>query len=139
MVAASHTHDSLLAGDQLSRGALEQVSGFNTVVRSGGEACPNCHSLIRRTVQFKFGNSSQHDYLVGDRISWGGNDKGRPAHRVQVLGVPEDCPVCGYDTDGVYDVFIDDDVIVDVVPGREQSYQEAEARHGHYGYIVLEP
>jgi hypothetical protein len=114
------------------------VSGFNTVVSSKEEVCPNCHSLIRWTAQFKYGDSSQHDYLVGDRISWGGNDKGRPARRVQVLGIPEECPVCGYEKDGIYDVFINNDVIVDVVPGQEEPYMEAEARGGHYGYIILE-
>jgi predicted RNA-binding Zn-ribbon protein involved in translation (DUF1610 family) len=115
------------------------VSGYNTVVRSEEEVCPNCHTVIRRTVQFKYGNTRQHDYLIGDRISWGGYHIGRPVHRVRVLGFPENCPVCGYDQNGVYDVFINDDVIVDVVPGRTQPYEEAEARDGHYGYIVLEP
>jgi hypothetical protein len=95
--------------------------------------------LIRRRVQFKYGDTWDYDYQVGDRISWGGNDKGRPAHRVQVLGFPEECPVCGYDPAGVYDVFIEDDVIVDVVPGRTLPYEEAEKEGQDYGYIILEP
>ena len=111
------------------------MSAYNTVVLPDEEKCPHCGAVIRRRVQFKYGDTWQHDYMIGDRIKWGGNDIGKPARLVTALGYPEDCPVCGHDLDGVFDVVIRDGVIKDVVPGKTQPYIDA----GDASYIVLEP
>jgi hypothetical protein len=111
------------------------MSAYNTVVLPADEQCPHCGSVIRRRVQFKYGDTRQHDYAVGDRLSWGGNDIGRPATLVKVLGYPEDCPVCGQDLGGVFDVIVRSNVIEDVVPGSTQPYIEAD----NASYLVAEP
>ncbi len=111
------------------------MSAYNTVVLPDEEKCPHCGAVIRRRVQFKYGDTWQHDYMIGDRIKWGGNDVGQPARLVTALGYPEDCPVCGNDLGGVFDVVIRDGIIKDVVPGKTQPYIDA----GDANYIVLEP
>jgi predicted RNA-binding Zn-ribbon protein involved in translation (DUF1610 family) len=111
------------------------MSAFNTVVLPAVERCPRCGSVIRRRVQFKYGDTWQHDYAVGDHIIWGGNDVGVRAALVRALGHPEDCPVCGYDFGGVFDVIVRDGVIGEIVPGDTRPYIEA----GHASYLVAEP
>jgi hypothetical protein len=110
------------------------VSAYNTVAMAAEEKCPRCKSLIRRRVQFKYGDTWQHDYLIGDRISWGGNDVGEPAGLAMALGYPEDCPVCGFDLGGVFDVIFRDGIIEDVVPGNTRRYIEAD----NGSYLIVE-
>jgi hypothetical protein len=76
------------------------MSAYNTVVLPRQTNCPHCGSGIRPRIQFKYGDTQQHDYSVGDRIKWGGNDIGKPARLVTALGYPEDCPVCGKELGG---------------------------------------
>lgn len=93
------------------------MSAYNEVVGIETEQCPRCQSIIQRPVQFKYGDSWQHQYSVGDRIKWGGNDIGEPGHLlVVVLGYPGECPVCGYVPDCTYDVWIKEDSIDSVQP-----------------------
>ena len=110
------------------------MSAFNTVVLAAEEVCPRCGSLIRRRVQFKYGDAWQYDYVVGDRISWGGNDVGKPAGLVVALGHSQDCPVCGFYPGGVFDVILRGDVIEDVVPGSTQPYIDAD----NATYLIVE-
>jgi hypothetical protein len=111
------------------------MSAFNTVTSADEERCHRCGSLIHRRVQYKYGETWQYDYAVGDRIRWGGNDYGKPARRAVALGHPEPCPFCGLEVDGVYDVLICDDVIASVTPGRTEPY----LRSGDTGYLILDP
>lgn len=39
---------------------------------------------------FKYGDSWQHHYVLGDKLNWGGNDVGEPGHKLVV--------VVGYET-----------------------------------------
>jgi hypothetical protein len=110
------------------------MSAYNTVVLAAEEECPRCRSLIRRRVQFKYGDTWQYDYAVGDRISWGGNDVGKPAGLVMALGYPEECPVCGFDIGGVFDVILRAGVIEDVVPGSTRPYIDAD----NASYLIVE-
>jgi hypothetical protein len=110
------------------------MSAYNTVVMPRPQSCSHCGSEIRPWVQFKYGDTRQHDYMIGDRVDWGGNDVGHPARLVKALGYPEDCPVCGQELDEVYDVIVCDGVIKDIVPGRTQPYIDA----GHAQYVILE-
>ena len=59
---------------------------------------------------------------------------GTPATLVKVLGYPEDCPVCGNDLGGVFDVIVHSGVIEDVVPGTTRPYIEDD----NSSYIVIE-
>lgn len=57
--------------------------------------CPNCGEMTEQVIQFKFGDTWQHDYAIGDTLRWGGNDIGRAGlGKVMVLGAAEECPVC---------------------------------------------
>jgi hypothetical protein len=111
------------------------MSAYNEVTRVAEEVCPRCGSKIHRLVQFKYGDTWQHRFAVGDRIDWGGNDIGESGHKlVVVLGYPGECPVCGHVPDRTYDVWIRDDVIEDVRP--------SDGTHDYVGggqtYFVIE-
>ena len=88
------------------------MGAFNTVETSG--TCPCCKQAVNLEVQFKYGNTYQHHYKIGDVITWGGNDIGKPGRtRVVVDGVAV-CPDCDCDVD--YEVWLEKDKIVDVKP-----------------------
>src|SRR5688572_64615 len=97
--------------------------------------CPGCNGSVPLRIQFKYGNTWQHEYKLGERLTWGGNDIGEPGHkRVVVDGIAESCPSCGYDETMDYYVFLRDDVIVSVEPAtNEYDF----ARTGRT-YIVLD-
>jgi hypothetical protein len=40
--------------------------------------CKVCQHLLKGNLQFKFGDTWQHQYLIGDKIKWGKNDIGKP-------------------------------------------------------------
>jgi hypothetical protein len=86
-------------------------------------------------VQFKYGDTWQHRYVVGDKLEWSGNDIGDPGHKlVFVEGAPGECPVCGHAPDMTYDVEVQEDVIVDVRP--------SDGTHVYLGgqtFFVVEP
>ncbi len=110
------------------------MSAYNEV-RAPEEVCPRCESKINRQVQFKYGDTWQHRFLIGDSISWGGNDIGEPGHDlIVVVGYPSECPVCGHVPDRTYDVFIRRDVIEDVRPSDGMYDYAASVR----GYFVVE-
>jgi hypothetical protein len=54
------------------------MSAYNTVVLAAEVQCPRCGSLIRRRVQFKYGDTRQHDYAIGDRIRRGATTSASP-------------------------------------------------------------
>ena len=111
------------------------MSACNEVIRVAEEVCPRCGSKIHRSVQFKYGDTWQHCFVVGDRIDWGGNDIGEPGHKlVVVLGYPGECPVCGHVPDRTYDVSIRDDIIEDVRPS-DGTYDYVGSRRT---YFVIE-
>ena len=40
--------------------------------------CPNCGVSSPIRIQYKYGNTCQLQYKIGDSITWGVNDKGEP-------------------------------------------------------------
>ncbi len=127
---------------------------FNTVHIQ--QACPACGQLVGRELQFKYGETRQHSYQVGDALkwggsdykykhpraqrqvlnsgAWGGNDVGEPGHKVVVVdAMSSACPNCG--ADGDYEVLIEDNKIVFAQPasGRYDFSPNNET------YLVLEP
>ncbi|WP_423735646.1 hypothetical protein [Chitinophaga caseinilytica] len=66
-------------------------------------------------VQFKYGDTWQHQHAVGDRILWEGNDIGvKVALKAKVYGILETdtCPVCNHDNlNNEYDIYEEGDVI----------------------------
>lgn len=111
------------------------MSAYNEVIRRDEETCPRCGSSIHRPVQFKYGDTWQHQFAVGDRIAWGGNDIGEPGHKlVVVLGDAGECPICGHVPDGTYDIMIEQDVIT----GVDQSDGTYDYVGSGETYIILE-
>lgn len=50
---------------------------FNTLITE--TTCPNCGAKSEIRIQYKYGNTRQLHYSMGDGITWGGNDIGNPA------------------------------------------------------------
>lgn len=76
--------------------------------------CINCGNDFKGKVQFKFGNTWQFNYQVGDTVRWGGNDVGESDKPiVEVYGIAENsiCPNCGYVNDEEFDIAIIDNII----------------------------
>jgi hypothetical protein len=108
------------------------MSAFNTV--RGTAACPRCGRTSEAEVQFKYGNTWQYSYRLGDRLRWGGNDIGSPGRKLVVAeGVGGPCPFCkaGYLD---FDVFIEGDILVRIEP-----VAGARAPTTPDGFLVIEP
>ncbi|MCH5671598.1 hypothetical protein [Streptomyces gilvus] len=64
------------------------------------------------TLQFHFGNADLDTYRIGERMRWGGNDKGTPGKElVEVIGYQEPCDRCGLDEDKEYVLVFEHDVL----------------------------
>jgi hypothetical protein len=108
------------------------MGAFN--LARGPALCPNCNRSADFEVQFKYGDTWQHAYRVGDKIRWGGNDIGIPGRkRVLVEGIGGPCPHCKADNLD-FDVLIEEDEIVGIEP-----VHGARRATGPEGFIVLEP
>ena len=99
--------------------------------------CSNCEVKSPVRIQFKFGNTWQLHYKIGDAITWGGNDIGNPnLTNVKAYGIAEStiCPSCNEDRiPEEYDVFIKDNVITGVAPMKNIDDYLA----GNAEYVVL--
>jgi hypothetical protein len=107
------------------------MGAFNTVVVAWKN--PATGQELELLVQFKYGDTWQHAYRLGDNVRWGGNDIGRRgAARVVVDGALEGKPpVAGIPED--FEVYIIDNRIEAVLPasGTYDFVREGES------YIVL--
>jgi len=95
--------------------------------------CPRCGKSSFMVIQFKFGDTWQHEYRVGEKLKWGGNDVGSPDQRcVLVAGLAGPCPFC--DADGLEcDVVVEFDVIAAVTASSGTTVREAKE-----GFVVVE-
>ena len=95
------------------------MGAFNTVRVNA--RCTNCGDTVDQDVQFKFGDCWLHKYTVGDRLDWGGNDRGKPGLvKVLVPGMSEPCSSCAF-LGNEFIVTIEHDVITAVEPLPEDS------------------
>lgn len=107
------------------------MSAFNTVTLSWPD--PKSGRTMELRVQFKFGDTWQHEYREGDRLKWGGNDIGpQKARYVVVDGALEGMPPEGMGED--FEVHIRDGIIEKVVPA-SGNFDFLSSEHT---YIVLE-
>ena len=61
-------------------------------------ACPSCHEIASREIQFRYGAVWQYRYHLGDVLRWGRNDVGDPdAPDVDVDAWLCECPSCDHD------------------------------------------
>lgn len=90
------------------------MSAYNTV--SVKLKCPVCGSDVTVPVQFKYGNTWQFHYDIGETLRWGGNDIGeRGKKRVVVDGVVAGkCPNCSYDGEWNAYIHVENDRVVRV-------------------------
>jgi hypothetical protein len=112
------------------------MSAYNEVISCEEDECRRCGSKIRRTLQFKYGDTWQHRYEIGDHIRWGGNDVGEPGHKVVVVeGYAHECPICSHVPDKTYDITIRDDVI-ECVRSSDGTYDYVRSDQN---YVVVQP
>lgn len=87
------------------------MSAFNTL--TARLVCPICRVHVTLRVQFKYADTWQSNYSLGDKLAWGGNDIGCGTARYVVLdGAGEDCPNCTQDTE--FYIFVRNDVLESV-------------------------
>jgi hypothetical protein len=87
--------------------------------------------LHEARIQFKYGDTWQFDYHIGDTLKWGGNDFGSPELKnVKTYGIIESttCPFCGKENiNEEYDLFVRDSIITAVAPiQRVEDYLNGE-------------
>ena len=112
------------------------MSSYNVLVMPEDETCPNCGSRISRHAQFKYGEVRQHEYQIGNKITWGANNVGSPGYRAVLLSAhPERCPACGDLPNVRFEVLVEEDVLIGVERGTVDSEY---LRFGHESFVVLE-
>lgn len=90
------------------------MSAYNTVSIKRLVPCRRCGDTGEIKVQFAYGDTQQHSYAMGDKISWGGNDVGVPTDgKVLLLGTPEHCPTCGIDIPEEYVLCVENGRLAD--------------------------
>lgn len=95
--------------------------------------CPLCKEQVELRLQFKYGDTWQLEYELGDQLRWGGNDIGKPdANRVVLDAPAEPCPNCGFGAD--FEIFVENGKIEKFQPA---SHEYDFAAH-HESFIVLD-
>ncbi len=107
------------------------MSAFN--ILEAKLACPFCGQAGEFEIQFKYGDTWQHRYHLGDLLKWGGNDVGiADAKQVRIEGIGGPCPNCK--TNFVeFDLFLGNDRIDQVTAVRTRQINAAPE-----GFEVLE-
>jgi hypothetical protein len=108
------------------------MGAFNTL--NASVLCPICGKEASFQIQFKYGDTWQHVYSIGDRLKWGGNDIGvSNAAHVVVEAVGGPCPHCAADN-LEFDIRVDDNRLEQVIPiGKERTV------HSREGFRLTEP
>lgn len=109
---------------------------FNTLITE--TTCPNCGAKPEIRIQYKYGNTRQLHYSMGDTITWGGNDVGNPAlTKVKAYGIAESitCTACNEECiPEEYDVFIIENKITKFAPIKSiEEYLDGDGE-----YVILE-
>ena len=106
------------------------MSAYNTLTVNS--KCCNCKKETEIKIQFKFGDTWDYEYRLGDAITWGGNDVGKKdAKKVVVDGTAEECIHCGSSVD--YLIFVENDVIKSF----EKNSGQFDFNHSEGYYLIL--
>ena len=110
------------------------MGAFNELIEN--VQCPNCRIFYEGKIQFKYGDTWQLEYRIGDKLKWGGNDIGKAAiTKVRVYGILESdkCPACGKKNSNYeFDIFVENGVLTGVAIMEDYDYWDDE------NYKVLE-
>jgi phage FluMu protein Com len=105
------------------------MGAFNTLKAS--TLCPQCKTLVPLKFQFKFGDTWQYEYVIGDILSWGGNDYGKSGlSEVMVQAFSEECPNCKSESE--YIIHVESDVLIGVFPNSGEN----SILFGINGYVI---
>ncbi len=105
------------------------MGAFN-IVRTRAR-CASCGRDSDQEIQFKYGDTWQHEYRLGDELKWEGNDRGiRDAKRVWIEGIGE-CPLCRAFPE--FHVVLVDNRLDSVLPQKEGM-----PALGEKGYLIVE-
>ena len=89
------------------------MGSYNTLIVP--VKCSECGNAYEGKVQFRYADSRQRFYRIGDKLAWGGNDVGKPGQKhVKAYGILENdrCDVCMMlNTSNEFDIYIFDDTI----------------------------
>ena len=98
--------------------------------------CSNCKNIYQGRIQFRYGNTWQIEYRIGDKLEWGGNQIGNPNEKkVKAYGILESelCPACGkVNKNNEFDILVENSVLVNVTIMQNYDYE------GEGNYMVLE-
>lgn len=98
--------------------------------------CKHCKNVFSGSVQFKFGDTWQNVYYIGEKIKWGGADIGYPGHeKVKVYGILEEqkCPICDFPLEYEYDIIVEKDIIKNVIP--LTNLEDYNSGDGNYNFL----
>ena len=114
------------------------MGAFNVLIAE--VKCSNCGNKYMGRIQFKYGDTWQLEYSIGDRLKWGGNDIGIPGiTTVKVYGILESqsrvCPVCGsVSTKDEIDIYVEKDKIVRI--SEMENLSDYSANEGNYKILI---
>jgi hypothetical protein len=106
------------------------MGAFNTVELE--TICSACQNKVLLKIQFKYGDTWQYEYVIGDKIKWGGNDIGIRAKRIVISGISEECPLCKKDENFV--IYVNDNIITQI----KLDTKENDFIKNNEEYIILE-
>lgn len=99
--------------------------------------CPNCHNIYEGKIQFKYADTWQLQYRIGDKLKWGGNDIGTPdIPKVKVYGILESdtCPICNQTNfEDEFDIYIENNVLTGV--SKIESIDDYHLNDGNYAVL----
>jgi hypothetical protein len=92
------------------------MGAFNTLVTD--VQCSNCNNTYKGNIQFKYGDTWQFEYKLGDKLKWGGNDIGiSGSPKVKVYGIlhNDTCPICHQiNLNEEFDIYVENDIITSI-------------------------
>ena len=104
---------------------------YNTLIVNS--KCFNCKQETQIKIQFRYGDTWDYEYKIGERMRWDGNNVGKEDVRKVVLdGVAEPCKKCNIAVD--YLIFIINNEI--------KSFEKNNGQYNFYStddyYLIIE-
>jgi hypothetical protein len=110
---------------------IEEIAMGTFNILKTNMQCVNCKDTFEISVQFRFSDTWQHEYSIGNELKWGGNDIGRTGNPiVEVYGIAANniCPHCKFVNQEEFDVIIKNNIIVRIMPIKDiDNYNNADS------------